>query len=131
MAKFGSAVADAKPPYTTSLAHFMEGVQELSYPIEVYKDDFYRVINAHREHWQALRDGWTEEKDLDVDYKPMSAHPTNIAKAQQQQQKLRADEAAKAAAAAGSGMVRLSDVNAMIQAALLAQPSSKPLEEEV
>lgn len=126
MAKFGEVaapVAPKKPEYTVDLQHFMENVQELNYPIEVYRDGYYRVIMAHREHWQALRDGWSEDRDLDVSYKPMSAHPENIAKAQKQADDLRAKQDAERLRA-NDGMVKMSDVQAMIAAALSAKPAA-------
>ena len=127
MAKFGEVAAPVAPPkaaYTVDLQHFMENVQELNYPIEVYKDGYYRVIMAHREHWQALRDGWSEEREFGMDYKPLSAHPDNVKKAAQQAETLRAKQAHDKAMAEGNGMVKMADVQAMISAALNQKPSS-------
>ncbi len=119
-----TAVAEAKAPFTMSLAHFMEGVQELNYPVEVVKDGYYRVINTHREHWQALRDGWSEEKDPSVQYKPLSAHPGNIEKAKQQQAALAAQKEAASAAASGETMVGMSQVQQMIADAVNKRPAA-------
>lgn len=120
MAKF----AEAKAPYTISFQHFMEGIEDLHYPTEVYKDGYFRVINAHREHWQALRDGWSEEKDQGANYKPMSAHPDSIAKAAKQQAQLLADQEATRNAAGGQKMVSMDQVQAMIASALNGRPAS-------
>ena len=133
MAKFES-VAQAKAPYTVDLQHFMENVQELNYPVEVYKDGYYRVILAHREHWQALRDGWSEEREFGVSYKPLSAHPESLQKARNQSDALLAKQEAERMAKDGNGMVRMADVQAMIAAALNQKPSSfaptLPIDEE-
>lgn len=116
MAKFGEVVTAAKPAYTTSFQHFMERIEELNYPIEVYKDGYFRVLNAHREHWQALRDGWSEEKEPGMDYRPISAHPDSIAKAKKQQADLIAAQEAQKRTGE-SKLVSMSEVRDMIAAA--------------
>ncbi len=120
MAKFG----ETKQTYTTSLQHFLEGAQELNYPVEVFKDGYYRVVGAHREHWQALRDGWVEEKESGITYKPLSAHPDSIAKAKQQQERLAAEEEALRRQKESNGMVSMAEVQAMIAAALASKPAA-------
>lgn len=121
MAKFGDT---AKPAYTTSFQHFMESIEELNYPTEIYRDGYSRVVGAHREHWQALRDGWSEDKDPAVRYRPMSAHPDSIAKAQKQQAQLLADKEAAAAQSGGQKMVSMDQVAAMIADAVNRRPAN-------
>lgn len=126
MAKFGSPVLE-RPPFTVTLPHFMETYEERG-SIEMYKDGYFRVIMAPREQWQALRDGWTEDREEGVVYKPLSSHPDNIAKAAQQQRDLAAKQEADRAAKENKGMVSRQDIQKMINAALLAQPSNPPNE---
>lgn len=40
---------------------------------ELYKDGVYRVANSWEEHAKAISEGWSEDRDPAVTYRPVTA----------------------------------------------------------
>lgn len=45
----------------------------MPYPVELYKDHFYRLVHGPEEHQQMVSDGWSEDRPEGHKYIPVSA----------------------------------------------------------
>lgn len=90
------------------------------YPREVYRDDYYQVIHSADTHYDALFDGWVDDKDRGKTYRPITSSPESLALAATQLKEAEAKKQAEAALRAEK-VVKASDVDALIAKALAAR----------
>lgn len=51
----------------------------MNFPIELFKDDYYRIAHGPEEYARLVGEGWQIDRPANHPYKPWSSHPSQEA----------------------------------------------------